>query len=394
MPSPRKRRLKRAAGVVMGHGHKITKTQGRDKQFIRSLVSLNGAKSARSGAKFLHGKKPANGDFMVESKLIQDTSLLDMQATCRLALSAALTADDDHITLEDADGTKIKFLAVAEAEGVVEGAEVLDNAGKSLVPKTIIVVVPQVAEDAAGSAARLAGVINDSELKIDAQVDANDDADIHLAQEIAGPAGNKTITLPDPAVAITFVDVAGDADAARTGFTGGVSAKDALHYFAEDAPQGAGGAFAGQINAQHGVLWLENPRHGLNGLVDLNAAAKNVRVVAKIPDGAQGALEAGAAADRLHLKYVMKGGAIADAALPHAAANPANGEHPGFVTEIAPGAAAAGAIPLSQKIIAGDTLILVVPAAPAAGNNEKDEDFLPSKDSGMIVHWYLERKPA
>ena len=393
MPSPRKRRLKRAAGVTLGKGHKITKAQGADKQFIRSLVSLNGAKSRRAGAPFVHGQKPADGDFAVLSELIKTTAELDMQATCRLALSAALTADDDHITLEDASGTKIKILAVAEAEGVVEGAEVLDNEGKSLVPKTIIAIVPQVAENAIASAERLLDIINNSELKIHAAQDNNVEADIHLAQEIAGPAGNKDVVL-SAAGSISFVDVAGDADAARTGFTGGVSAKDALHYFAEDAPQGAGAAFAGQINAQHGVLWLENPRHGLNGLVDLSAAAKNVRVVAKIPDGALGALEAGAAADRLHLKYVMKGGAIANAALPHEAADPLNAAHPGFVSEGAPGAAAEGAIALSQKIIAGDKIILVDPAAPAAGNNEKDEDFLPSKDSGMIVHWYLERKPA
>jgi len=379
MPSPRKRRLKRAAGVVLGKGNKITKTQGADKQFIRSLVSLNGAKSRRAGAPFVHGNQPAVGDFEVLSGLIKSTIELDMQATCSLALDNPLAADDDHVTLEDAEGTIVKILAQNpdNPDVLSDGAEILDENGKSLSPRTFLLEVTGVAAD---DATALAVIINGLDIKIDAKAD---DAAVHLAQEIAGSAGNKAIT------------VAGDITMAAnvTGFGGGCSAKDALHYFAEDAPMGED-PFLGTLTSSHGVMWLENPRHGLNGLVDLSGAADNIAIDPGINDGLEGAHVTGQAADRLHYKIIMKGGAIADAATIDSAGAILNGDHPGFADAAANAVAAAGAIPMMQKVVAGNTSLAIVPAAPGAGNNEKDEDFLPSADSGMIVHWFLERIAA
>ena len=377
MPSPRKRRLKRAAGVTLGKGNKITKAQGADKQFIRSLVSLNGAKSRRAGAPFVHGQKPADGDFAVLSELIKSTVELDMQATCKLTIANPLAEDDDHVTLEDASGTVVKILAKDPAEGVEDGDEILDLEGKSLSPRTFVL---EVTGNAANDASALAAIINGLDIKIHADAAA---AVVHLAQETPGPGGNKAIAVVG--------DI--DLDANVTGFGGGCSAKDALHYFAEDAPRGAA-PFAGTLTSSHGVMWLENPRHGLNGLVDLSGADDNVAIDPGINDGAEGALVSGQAADRLHYKIIMKGGAIANAATIDGAAGLENGEHPGFATAAADAVAAAGAIAMMQKVIAGDTSLAIVPAAPAGGADEKDEDFLPSKDSGMIVHWFLERISA
>ena len=380
MPSPRKRRLKRAAGVTLGKGHKITKAQGADKQFIRSLVSLNGAKDeVRGSAPFKDGHKPAGGDFEVLSGLVHMTSDLDMQATCKITITNALAEDDDHITLEDAEGTVVKILTKDAAEGVDDGDEILDNEGKSLSPRTFVL---EATTDKANDATALTALINAMDIKIHAAVDANDDDVIHLAQEIAGSAGNKGVT------AVGDIDL----DANVTGFGGGCRARDAKHYLAEENPKLANNS--GTLTSSHGVMWIENPRHGLSGLVNLNGANDNVAIDPGINDGAEGALVSGQAADRLHYKIIMKGGAIANAATIDSAAAIINGDHPGFADAAVDAVAAAGAIAMMQKVIAGNTSLAIAPAAPAGGADEKDEDFLPSKDSGMIVHWFLERISA
>lgn len=380
MPSPRKRRLKRAAGVVLGKGHKITKAQGADKQFIRSLVSLNGAKDeVRGSAPFKDGHKPAGGDFEVLSGLVHMSSDLDMQATCKITITNALVEDDDHITLEDAEGTVVKILTKTAAEGVEDGDEILDNEGKSLSPRTFII---EATTDKTDDAAALEALINAMDIKIHAAVDAVDDTVIHLAQEIAGPAGNKAVS------AVGDIDL----DANVTGFGGGCRARDAKHYLAEENPKLADNS--GTIESSHGVMWIENPRHGLNGLVDLSGANDNIAIDPGINDGLNGALVSGQAADRLHYKIIMKGGAIVDTGTVDAGAGLVSGAHPGFATAAADAVADAGVITLMQKVVAGDTSLAIDPAAPAAGNDEKDEDFLPSKDGGLVVHWFLERISA
>ena len=381
MPSPRKRRLKRAAGAILGKGHKITAAQGADAQFIRSLVDLNGARNPRSVAHFANGKKPA-GEFLVKSGLISSTSELDMQATCRIAL-ADILAEGDTILLEDGHGLKAKIVVAAADAAGADGDEILD-AGKSKSPREFQL---KLTEAAGTDSDAIIALVNAADslggLKVHAAAVDGDVDDVHLAQLVAGNSGNTTVTIVAADIALVPAGV--------EGFRGGAQARDALHFYAEDNPKTANNS--GTITASHGVLWLENPRHGLNGLVDLSGVNDAARIEPKLPDGLNGALVVGDADDLLFYKVIMKGGAIANGATCDGAAPIKNGDHPGMADAAADAVAAAGAITLMQKAVLGNVLLGAAAAAPDAGHNEKDEDFLPNKDSGLVLHWYLERKP-
>lgn len=422
MPSPRKRRLKRAVGAVMGPTGSLKDASTNrvrahiDDAFIRNLVKANGAQSLRGSALFADDANgaPISREVVIENGIIATLDQMDTFAT--LSLTSAELVATNFLELTDTSGVTIRLVLVdsSDADGGVaqdpdaklvdltdadgaegggqlalgsDGDEILDN-GASFSPKRFQILTHggQVARTGfqlceaitreinalrtAGETALLTGA---------AAAAAGGEGVIHLAQPVAGPAGNLAVTH------------SADVFVGQGQFGGGASAADALHFFGETA---AGNA-AAPITAQHGVLWVQNPRHAISGLIgDANLAAMviNPEIAARI-----GNVDGGAT-DRLHMRLICVD-AIANAGTVGAAAAIVPDIAAIGISDTQPAADVNQDIDMVQYIQAGNTTLTVDPvelsAALAAAHAANDGseitvDFFPSDVSGIILHWYLE----
>ena len=420
MPSPRKRRLKRAVGAVMGPTGSLRGDDGRVRAhvnagFVRNLVKANGAQdSVRGSAPFADGGR-IRANAKIESGVIATLDQMDMFAT--LSLTSDTLIATNFLELTDTSGVTIRLVLVdssaadgGEAEDPAaklvnltdadgddggelalgsDGDEILDN-GASFSPKRFQILTHggEVARTGlqlceaitreiealrtAGETALLTGAATDP---------GGGEGVIHLAQPVAGPAGNLEVSH----TADVFVG--------QGQFGGGASAAEALHFFGESAA----GNVADPITAQHGVLWVQNPRHAISGLLadgNLGAMVVDPIVPARIDANNPGA-EAGGGTDRLHIRLICVD-AIAEAGTVGAAAATVSDIDAIGISDTQPVADANQDIAMVQYVQAGNTTLSVDPAAVAgmvaahAGGTELAADFFPSDTCGIILHWYLE----
>ena len=427
MPSPRKRRLRRAiASVLHRDGHKLHELSDsqKDAQFITSLVNASDAKLLpheggrayfSGGQATEHGEDkelmPASGSRKINKDVrvsgmgadIVWASDMDLQATAAIGIEDVWAADD-AIELKDGLGRTIKMVVVADgAEAPANGAEILD-AGKSKSPQEYALLL-EGGDDEQDIASKLKIIIED---QLDMEVAADDDGDgtatVSLCQSRAGASGNTAITLT----------LANDGVAEKDpheAFTGGASVLDAQHYLAEDCPQAAEGAghandqsrHEGDIIVSHGLVWLDNPHHSRKAALTAQGANSALTPVGILPgafDGLNGAWQAGQAGDRLHFKVLSVGGALdASKSLDNvnaagAGAAPLNIAFTGFADAAgASGSDAQGNTAKVQKLVAGNTRLMMSPAD--VGNIDKDGDLFADKSAcGALIHWMLVRAPA
>ena len=429
MPSPRKRRLKRAVGAVMGPTGSLKDASTNrvrahiDDAFIRNLVKANGAQSLRGSALFADDANgaPISREIVIENGIIATLDQMDTFAT--LSLTSDTLVATNFLELTDTSGVAIRLVLVdssdadggaaqnadAKLEGLTDGVgeaqvalgsdgdEILDN-GASFSPKRFQIFTHgpiggartgfQLCEAITREIDALRAAGETGILTADAAAAGGGEGTIHLAQPVAGPAGNLAVTH----TADVFVG--------QGQFGGGARAADALHFFGETA---AGNA-ATPITAQHGVLWVQNPRHAISGLIgdaNLQAMVVDPTVPARIDPANPGA-EAGQATDRLHMRLICVD-AIANAGTVGAAAAIVPDIAAIGISDTQPAANVNQDIDMVQYVQAGSTTLTVDPvelsAALAAAHAANDGseitvDFFPSDVSGIILHWYLEPADA
>ena len=379
MPSPRKRRLKRAQGSIMGTT--MTDAQKVDKGFVRNLVKAHAYRSGRGAASFVDGESPSSS--IVRGGLISDMSDLDMYANAQLHYGACPAAGS-FIDLTDGDGLTERFVFMAAAAGAT-GVEIVDGAGDSFSPRRYRVT----RDGAGGGEETITALLVEAvkRLQIDFHhIPGGDDnaGTVDMQQKVAGTAGN---------VAIAHGDLAGaeedgavdDNSAAFVGgttsasFGGGCSAMDAKHYFSTDHLLDAGA-----ITVTHGVLWVQNPHYAASALADDDAKLKGIGGMPAGNDGNVLIDIAGANAnDRLHIKAKAVGVAL-DAHI-HATANVLNAALPNMVANLEQ---AGGNVALGQIVIDGNAGVITI--STALPEVAKTFDFFPADIAGCVVHWFLE----
>ena len=372
MPSPRKRRVRRAQGAIMGT-QKMSAAQKADAHFVEQLVRLFTFQRGSAEQPFVDGGniksiKPTSG-------LIASLSDLDMFATQKIPVTAQPAAHG-FIQLKDATGAEASFVFKANADQGATGSVVAD------VTPTRYRVVKGADGEATWAQFKIA-----VEAKLDIAVHfedtgaADDNAGtIHLQQKKAGVAGNTSIVHGDYAAEDSAAKSGGSVLEGATipaKLGGGCSVLDATckHYYHQAHQGGAA------ITSHHGCVWVENPLVTASSLPDDLAAG--LAIYQGLGEAGDVSIDpaAGQAADRLHIKAVASGVAL--------------NSHIGVASVIhstLPGIAAnlnqaGGNVALGQTVNAGNQSISI---STDVADVATTGDFLPHTAKGCVVHFYFE----
>jgi len=381
MPSPRKRRLKRAIAGAIG-ADDLSTVQKADAHFIEQLVMMHQYAEGKSGAPFVHGG--AIKSIAPVSGLISDLSDLSMNATAKVMYDANPGAGE-FIQFTDGEGLTEMFVFLA-AGGGANGSEILTAEGKSHSPKRYKLDIGGNG-DATITALAVELV---KRLKISASYQGgagNHAGELDLMQEIAGTVGNTSIVdgnlvgnvgtgaIEDNAA--DFLDDAGGNPGVKThaAFGGGCSVMDATckHYYANSST-------GGNLTAAHGCLWLQNPMFTASALADDDAKLPGIGTLGNVTIDPAGT----ANGDRIHVKAVASGVSL-QADLVAAAKTTINAAvHANMVASLAQGG---GNVALGQVVVAHNETVVMNTGQASVANTA---DFLPHTALGCVIHWRLE----